>query len=87
MNDYAYALKIGLKAGIRTLAQALAGSMGALAVAGIADFKNIPALAAVLGWSALIAALVAFFQNFAESLQVSATVERETGGAYIEEGK
>ena len=62
------ALKAAFTPAIRTLAQTLAGGLGALGVASVSDFKNVAGLATVLLWGAVLAALVAFFQNFAEAL-------------------
>jgi FtsH-binding integral membrane protein len=57
-----------LKPAIRTLAQTLAGSLGALAVAQVSDFRAIGSMAIVLVWGALIAFVVTYLQNFAEML-------------------
>lgn len=62
------ALRIALRAGIRTLAQSLAGGLAALGVATVAEFAAVPEMAVVLGYSSLIAALAAFLMNFAENL-------------------
>jgi len=69
MNDWVFALKVGLRAGVRTLAQTLAGGMTALVVADIRGFEEVPEVALVIGFGALVAGLAAFLMNFAENLK------------------
>lgn len=57
-----------LKPAIRTFVQTLGGSLGALAVAQLSDFAQLGPLAILLLWGAVIAALIAFCQNFAERI-------------------
>lgn len=62
------ALIFALKPAIRTFAQALAGGLATLTVATVGDFAALPQLAAVLLYGAVVAALIAYLQNFAEYL-------------------
>lgn len=62
------ALVFALKPAIRTFAQALAGGLATLTVATVADFAALPQLALVLLYGAVVAALIAYLQNFAEQL-------------------
>lgn len=62
------ALIYAITPAVRTFAQTLAGSLGALAVAQLSDFKGIGELAVVLLYGAVLSAIIAYFQNFAESL-------------------
>ena len=62
------ALIAAIKPAVRTFAQTLAGSLGALGVAEMGDFAYIPELAVILLYGAGIATLIAFLQNFAENL-------------------
>lgn len=62
------ALVFALKPAIRTLAQALAGGLATLTVASVGDFAALPELALVIVYGAVVAALVAYLQNFAEAL-------------------
>lgn len=62
------ALIFALKPAIRTFAQALAGGLATLTVATVSDFAALPQLAVVLLYGAVVAALIAYLQNFAEYL-------------------
>lgn len=62
------ALIFALKPAIRTFAQALAGGLATLTVATVGDFAALPQLAVVLLYGAVVAALIAYLQNFAEQL-------------------
>jgi hypothetical protein len=65
------ALRIGLKAAIRTFAQSMAGALSGVAILGIAQSDLVSAgTAIVVGClGAVIAAVVAFLQNFAENVK------------------
>jgi len=62
------AARIGLRAAIRTLAQTLAGGLAAVSVVSLGDAGVAANAALIAAIGACIAAVVAFLQNFAESL-------------------
>lgn len=80
-KELGYALLVGLRAGIRTLAQALAGGMASLAVADMAGFGAVPELATVLFYGAALTALAAFLMNFAESIKDDVDTNRAAATA------
>lgn len=64
------AVRIGLKAGIRTFAQSMAGALSGVAILGItqSDLVSAGTAVAVGCLGAIVAAVVAFLQNFAENI-------------------